>query len=497
MKNKIVYLPYPYDGQKYNEFTRNMVNILKENYPVTGRWDPSLNATSISETKAIILNWTEQKLTEEQKNQILLYQKYGTKIIWFFHNRMSHEMENRKKESENMIWLADHSDTIVLLSKSSKQYIPGKDINKEKTEYIPHVLYRNRHNLRIEENFKRKYNLDGSEFVYGIFGMLRPYKNIETAIRYFNELTDDDIRLIIAGEPISEEYGKELKLLIRGNEKIIYEPRFMSEMELDSLIALFDIVLIPYAGQSSMNSGVLIKALSNGKAVIAPDICMVRDINTNNDFLYRWERNNIETLKEQMARAYYDGKTELSSKGENAKQYVDKHNNSQIVKRLLEDLLEQTCDLEIGHEIELSDSGNCLEHEVEWNAEGYLRYQYLFKVMCQWMNQKNEKHKISEWIRRVNWNKVAIYGMGNMGKALLKELEADEVKVLYGIDRNAEKIEAGIPVYRLTDKLERVDGIIVTAITFYEEIERELQNELDIPVVSLKDILDEIECLND
>ena len=312
-----------------------------------------------------------------------------------------------------------------------------------------------------------------------------------------NELTDDDIRLIIAGEPISEEYGKELKLLIRGNEKIIYEPRFMSVMELDSLIALFDIVLIPYAGQSSMNSGVLIKALSNGKAVIAPDICMVRDINTNNDFLYRWERNNIETLKEQMARAYYDGKTELSSKGENAKQYVDKHNNSQIVKRLLEDLLEQTCDLEIGHEIELSDSGNCLEHEVEWNAEGYLRYQYLFKVMCQWMNQKNEKHKISEWIRRVNWNKVAIYGMGNMGKALLKELEADEVKVLYGIDRNAEKIEAGIPVYRLTDKLERVDGIIVTAITFYEEIERELQNELDIPVVSLKDILDEIECLND
>ena len=42
--------------------------------------------------------------------------------------------------------------------------------------------------------------------------------------------------------------------------------------------------------------------------------------------------------------------------------------------------------------------------------------------------------------------------------------------------------------------MEKVDGVIVTAITFYTEIVREISTFIKAPVVSLKDILDEIEC---
>ena len=94
----------------------------------------------------------------------------------------------------------------------------------------------------------------------------------------------------------------------------------------------------------------------------------------------------------------------------------------------------------------------------------------------------------------MGWKRVAIYGMGEMGKLLNQELQLDGIKVLYAIDRNAENIKTDIPVYQLSNNLKKVDGVIVTAITFYPEIVREIGTFIEAPVVSLKDILDEIEC---
>ena len=51
----------------------------------------------------------------------------------------------------------------------------------------------------------------------------------------------------------------------------------------------------------------------------------------------------------------------------------------------------------------------------------------------------------------MEWKRVAIYGMGEMGKLLKKELQLDGVKVLYAIDRNAENIKTDIPVYQLSN----------------------------------------------
>ena len=42
------------------------------------------------------------------------------------------------------------------------------------------------------------------------------------------------------------------------------------------------------------------------------------------------------------------------------------------------------------------------------------------------------------------------------------------------------------------DDLETVDVIVVTAITFYEEVKEQLSEKLDCPIISLEDILYEI-----
>ena len=136
---------------------------------------------------------------------------------------------------------------------------------------------------------------------------------------------------------------------------------------------------------------------------------------------------------------------------------------------------------------------NPLEKEVEWYSNNYRNYHYLFRIMCQWMNLKNNKIEISDWIKTIGWESVAIYGMGEMGQALLVELKSNNINVVYGIDRNADNIHADIPILKLSNNLEKVDGIIVTAVVYYDEIKKEVQKKLDVPIMSIKNILDEMQ----
>ena len=44
----------------------------------------------------------------------------------------------------------------------------------------------------------------------------------------------------------------------------------------------------------------------------------------------------------------------------------------------------------------------------------------------------------------------------------------------------------------MDDNLEDVDAIVVTAITFFDEIEEQLQSKVSCPIISLEDILYEV-----
>lgn len=90
------------------------------------------------------------------------------------------------------------------------------------------------------------------------------------------------------------------------------------------------------------------------------------------------------------------------------------------------------------------------------------------------------------------YKKIAIYGMSYAGETLLNELKDSGITVVYGIDKNAASIYADIKILPKIDSLEEVDAIVVTAITFFDEIEKMLAEETDCPVVSLEDVLFEV-----
>lgn len=116
----------------------------------------------------------------------------------------------------------------------------------------------------------------------------------------------------------------------------------------------------------------------------------------------------------------------------------------------------------------------------------------LYLMMNQWVKVKQDGKSVIDYFEKNGYKEVAIYGMNYAGETLLNELESSNIKVRYGIDQKAEGKCSDIDVLLPNDELPNVDAVIVTAITFFDEIEEKLLEKVDCPILSLEDILYEI-----
>lgn len=329
-RNQIVYIPYPSKGNILNDYTVNTVEILQKKYKVNGTLAEPADILEMLKTKAVFLNWVENRLDNKMKIQLFLYKLFGAKIIWVFHNKVPHDLEKDGTAVNNMNWLANLCDRIIIHSKYSKRYIPNKRRNQKKVIYVPHIMYESNAEKVDLNTIREKYGILESDFVFTIFGLIRPYKNIETAIEAFKKLNLPKARLLIAGNPVDKAYAKQIENLCINNTSIILDLKFLSNILLDGIIGISDVIVLPYNDKSSMNSGVMIKAFSNGKTIISPDICMARDF-VKEGFFYGY-RNSLEKV---MKRAYGRGKEENRKWGEQARTYMEQKYCEKVVARQL------------------------------------------------------------------------------------------------------------------------------------------------------------------
>lgn len=116
----------------------------------------------------------------------------------------------------------------------------------------------------------------------------------------------------------------------------------------------------------------------------------------------------------------------------------------------------------------------------------------LFLLMNQWVKAKQEGKNLAVYFEKNNYSRIAIYGMSYVGETLVDELRGTNITVAYGIDKNADSLYADVDIVSMEDELEEVDAIVVTAITFFDEIEEMLSSKVDCPIISLEDVLYEV-----
>lgn len=116
----------------------------------------------------------------------------------------------------------------------------------------------------------------------------------------------------------------------------------------------------------------------------------------------------------------------------------------------------------------------------------------LFLMMNQWVKVKQAGKNLADYFKANSYQKIAVYGMSYAGETLLDELRDSGITVAYGIDRKADSLYSDVDVVSMDDALEAVDAVVVTAITFFDEIEEQLSEKMDCPIISLEDVIAEV-----
>lgn len=116
----------------------------------------------------------------------------------------------------------------------------------------------------------------------------------------------------------------------------------------------------------------------------------------------------------------------------------------------------------------------------------------LFLLMNQWVKVKQDGKNLAEYFERAGYKRIAIYGMSYIGETLASEILGHGVNIAYGIDRKPNVISAEFEIVSPDGELEEVDAVVVTCVTFFNEIEEMLCNKVNCPIISLEDVLYEV-----
>ena len=115
-----------------------------------------------------------------------------------------------------------------------------------------------------------------------------------------------------------------------------------------------------------------------------------------------------------------------------------------------------------------------------------LREQY--DLLDHWFQLKQQNRSVSEYFIENHYDQIALYGWGTLGKHLYEDLKMSKIEVSYINDQN--KKEEGIvaPEAFLEDQ-SGISVIVVTPIFAYEEVYKKLCKKVDVPVISLQEVV--------
>ena len=142
----------------------------------------------------------------------------------------------------------------------------------------------------------------------------------------------------------------------------------------------------------------------------------------------------------------------------------------------------------------LSDINESVDEYIMNIEQKQQKQKHITNVYDMWLTININGKSILEYFEKRNIKEIAIYGYGGLGKRLYQELKQQErVKVKYIIDQMAQqKRECKENIIPLSENMEKVDCIVVTAVHDYDEIKENLLNIGYDNVISLEKILDEL-----
>lgn len=176
-----------------------------------------------------------------------------TPLVWTAHNLAPHESVT-DAERRSLQRFSGNIDLVIRLNPATPDTGP-------EMVTIPHGHYRRpfaRHPMPDREPGRVLY-----------FGIIRPYKGVDTLVDAFAELDRDDVRLRIVGDPHPGQDDM-IRDAAEQDARISSLLRFVDDRELVEEISRAQLVVLPYRG-TMHNSGSLLAAVSLCRPVLVPE----------------------------------------------------------------------------------------------------------------------------------------------------------------------------------------------------------------------------------
>lgn len=134
----------------------------------------------------------------------------------------------------------------------------------------------------------------------------------------------------------------------------------------------------------------------------------------------------------------------------------------------------------------------CFENKIIKGEKETYKFRVYYELTRKWVEAYQIGKSLEALLLAKGYENVAIYGMGDVGYLLFRELESSKIKVKYGIDKNTIGRGFNLKIVEPSNEMEKVDAIIISAVFAFDDIKEMLESMTDCPIVALDDLIYEL-----
>lgn len=303
------------DYRKGNPYQQSLYTCISAK---NARCEPITNALDFlraapSQTVFFHLHWTHwifesaenehkfEELTVDFMRKVDQFRALGGIFVWTVHNAGNHESIYVDLERKFHEELARRVDLLLLHEKSSIAIVRREfRLIESRVRILPHGNYVGTYpNTSSKSEARKKLDLSSQKRLFGLVGMLRPYKGVEEFIAAVDKINEKAHRInaFIAGKRISPYKHGDIKNMVKGILGLLVEEKFIPEEKLHYYLNAADFIVLPY--RRILTSGSVLLAASFARPVLLPRLESFEDL-FDLPFVFTYEPEDVDDMATKM-----------------------------------------------------------------------------------------------------------------------------------------------------------------------------------------------------
>lgn len=205
-------------------------------------------------------------------DRLRVFRAAGGVVVWTLHNREPHENRLPIAERRLQFALAETADRVHILCARTAIEVPAlAHVEPDRLLTVPHCSFVGWYADAVSQDAaRRELGLDPDKPIIGLIGGIRAYKGIDRVIAALDvpAVAATGLEVVVAGKPAAGPDSAALRKLIVDHPRVHSHLAFVSNERLQLYFKAPDVIVLPY--RKTLNSSVLLAALTFGRPVIAP-----------------------------------------------------------------------------------------------------------------------------------------------------------------------------------------------------------------------------------